>query len=209
MEFIQVKIKSRIKNPYLLEGKRKEISEAAYPVFVNKGFKGTRVEDVANALKIDKRNLYNYIGAKEDLLFLVFCYFLPMFSKRIIQSTLNITNPVEKLKAAIIENFKITEEYQDFVLLITRELRYLKKSLISEVLHLSRQNFLIYEEILNEGKGKGIFVFDNAKILSFAIVSMIHMRANSRWELNRFTLQESVDQVLSFVLRGIIKVNHP
>ena len=48
--------------------KRPEILKAAAKVFRIKGYHATRIQDIADALGMQKGSLYYYISTKEDLL---------------------------------------------------------------------------------------------------------------------------------------------
>ena len=50
------------------DNKRAEILKAAARVFRLKGYHATRIQDIADALGMQKGSLYYYISTKEDLL---------------------------------------------------------------------------------------------------------------------------------------------
>ena len=203
----KVDIQSKIRNPLLIEAKRREIAKASYQVFTKKGFRNSTVDEIASLMNIDKRNLYNYIGKKEDLLYLVFCHFLPFFHQQILTAIRNISDPMGKLRIAILENLNLTNEYQDFFMLVTRELRYLPPDLIQHVLNMLRELFGIYESILEEGVALHQFNIKNSRIAAFSIIAMIHMRATSRWELKKYSLEEIAEQINAIIFGGLLNKN--
>lgn len=47
--------------------RRAEIVKAAGEVFKRKGYRGTRITDIAEALNLDRASVYYYVGSKEEL----------------------------------------------------------------------------------------------------------------------------------------------
>ena len=198
-------IPSSIKNLELLETRRNEIANAAYELFSQNGFMNTSVEEVANALGIDKRTLYNYIEKKEDLLYLVFCHFLPLVTQAVTEKIKQVEDPEEKLKIAILTDLDCTAKLQNFVMLVSRELRYLDKDSIQSTLELIKNNFQVFENILGEGIDRGVFKPCNPSIVTYLIKAQIHMLATYRWGLKKFSLDETADQIIRTLFCGIRK----
>ena len=65
------KIETIIKDPVLIEKKRKIIIKAANKLFVKKGFHKTSISEIAKESGLTTGTLYNYIRQKEDILFLL------------------------------------------------------------------------------------------------------------------------------------------
>jgi len=196
-------IASNIKNMELLKSRRNDIAEAGYKLFSKSGFMGTSVEEVAKFLNVDKRTLYNYLEKKEDLLYVVFCRYLPIFTEEVSAKINQISDPREKLKTAIKADLELTSEYENFVMLVSRELRYLDEESIQSTLELIKKNYQIFENILKEGIESGVFKPHNPTIVTFAIKAQIHMIATYRWGLRDFSFKEIASQIIDNVLGGI------
>jgi len=200
----QIEVRTKIKNPLLVNAMRQSIAQACYAVFLKKGFNNTSVDEIASFMNVDKRNLYNYIGRKEDLLYLTFCHYLPLFAERIRTSMKNLNHPVEKLRAALLQNLDLTDEFPGFYTLVGRELRYLNRSYISHVLGLIRTLYEIYQKILEEGIALSLFRKCDPKIVSFAMMSMIYTKATNRWELDSYSNEAFADETFSLMVNGIL-----
>jgi AcrR family transcriptional regulator len=188
-----------------LESRRNEIANAAYQLFSKKGFKDTSVEEVANFLGIDKRTLYNYIEKKEDLLYLVFRHYLPIVSQAVTEKISQVDDLKEKLRIAIITDLECTSKLQNFVMLVSRELRYLDKDSIQSTLNLIKNNFRIFENIVREGVHRGVFKPCNPSIVTYLIKAQIHMLATYRWGLKNFGLDEITNHIIETLFCGIAK----
>jgi AcrR family transcriptional regulator len=91
------------------------------------GFPRMKVESVARRAGIDKRTLYDYIQRKEDLLLLVFRYYLPQILHEVREARDQKTDPMEQIAAMLRTHARIVTESPHFVLFLYRELPYLAK----------------------------------------------------------------------------------
>ena len=64
-------IETQVKNPQLVERRRREIVDAAVPLFIQKGFHKTTTREIAAATGFSIGLLYEYVRSKEDVLYLV------------------------------------------------------------------------------------------------------------------------------------------
>ncbi|MDP3286549.1 MAG: TetR/AcrR family transcriptional regulator, partial [Desulfobacterales bacterium] len=64
-------IPTQVKNPDLVEKRRRQIAEAAVKLFIEKGFHKTSTRQIAKAAGVSIGSLYEYIASKEDILYLV------------------------------------------------------------------------------------------------------------------------------------------
>ncbi len=62
------KIKTKIKNPDLVEKRRNQISQAALALFREKGFHATSMRTICQKAKVNLGSFYDYFGSKEDIL---------------------------------------------------------------------------------------------------------------------------------------------
>ena len=62
---------TQIKDLDLIERRRKEIVNAAVPLFIGKGFHKTTTRQISKAAKFSIGALYEYVTSKEDVLYLV------------------------------------------------------------------------------------------------------------------------------------------
>src|SRR5439155_20990965 len=52
-----------------LSGRRRDVTREAAKLFAQKGYHGTSIGDIAEALGVQKGTLYSHIASKEDLLY--------------------------------------------------------------------------------------------------------------------------------------------
>jgi len=68
-------IPTLVKDPDLVDRRRRQITDAAVRRFIEKGFNKTTTRQIARAAKISIGSLYEYFTCKEDILYLV-CDFI-------------------------------------------------------------------------------------------------------------------------------------
>jgi len=68
-------IPTQVKDPDLVERRRRQIADAAVRLFIEKGFHKTTTRQIARTAEISIGSLYEYFTCKEDILYLV-CDFI-------------------------------------------------------------------------------------------------------------------------------------
>lgn len=64
-------VPTQVKNPDLVTQRRRQIIEAAVPLFVANGFHKTTTRQIAKAAGFSVGSMYEYVNSKEDILYLV------------------------------------------------------------------------------------------------------------------------------------------
>ena len=64
-------IPTQIKNPELVDRRRRQIAESAVKLFIKNGFHKTTTRQIAQATGFSIGSLYVYVASKEDVLYLV------------------------------------------------------------------------------------------------------------------------------------------
>lgn len=62
------KIKTNIKNPDLVEKRRRQISKVAAELFRTRGYHATSMRTICQKAKVNQGSFYDYFGSKEDIL---------------------------------------------------------------------------------------------------------------------------------------------
>ena len=95
------------------EKSREKILRTALELFSQKGYKGTSINDIANAAGISKGLAYNYFKNKQQILEAVFQILITEFNKLII-ATEKTDDPYEKIKILISTTFTQLEKEEKF-----------------------------------------------------------------------------------------------
>src|SRR5919108_3795098 len=105
--------------------RRRELSRQAARLFAEKGYHGTSIGDLAEAMGIQKGSLYAHITGKEDLLYETMREGADAFHAALdaIPERLPAT---EKIRLALRAHLRVVAEQPDVATVFVREWRYLE-----------------------------------------------------------------------------------
>jgi TetR/AcrR family transcriptional regulator, cholesterol catabolism regulator len=108
-----------------VSARRAELTRAAARLFAQKGYHGTSVGDLAEALGLQKGSLYTHIDSKADLLWEVCREGAEAFHAAL--DALPEDGPVlERIRAALRAHLRVVAEQLDIATVFVREWRYLE-----------------------------------------------------------------------------------
>jgi AcrR family transcriptional regulator len=108
-----------------MPGRRTELTRAAARLFAEKGYHGTSVGDLAEALGVQKGSLYAHIESKADLLWEVAREGAEAVP-RALDAVPDEGPIVERIRAALRGHLRVVAEQLDIATVFTREWRYLE-----------------------------------------------------------------------------------
>src|SRR6266508_2504578 len=137
-----------------ISARRSELTREAAKRFAQKGYHGTSIGDIADALGVQKGSLYSHIASKEDLLYETMREGATAFHSALdaIPDDLPAT---EKIRLALRGHLRVVAEQLDVATVFVREWRYLEGERRDEILAERRR----YEErvraLFKEGRELG------------------------------------------------------
>ena len=118
-------IPTQIKNPELVDRRRRQIAESAVKLFIKNGFHKTTTRQIAQSTGFSIGSLYEYVASKEDVLYLV-CDSIHAEVERLVADTMAKAGGGRNTLAQVIrEYFHVCNRMSDFILLIYQETRSL------------------------------------------------------------------------------------
>ncbi len=198
-------VKTKIKNPKLVDLRRRQIIDGAIRVFTEKGFHSATVREIADAAELTMGSLYNYIRSKEDIVYIVYDYITKILKEEVIDALVGIRDPKERLKAALRQNLNKIYEHQDVVMFIYKASTFLDRESLHEVLARETEYIELFENLLRD-YFKGMEVDETRLRLAADLLTYLPVIVTfRRWSLRRRF--ESMDIVMKgihdFVLHGI------
>ncbi len=121
-------IPTTVKNLELVEKKREQIVLAAIKLFAKKGFHRTTLRDLAEEAGLSQGNIYDYVGSKEDIFFLIHQFAASSAMQAIKNASEQVSDPLEKLRRTIRAEFDTMDKLADAIMLIYQEGHILKKT---------------------------------------------------------------------------------
>jgi len=107
-----------------LSTRRTELTREAARLFAEKGYHGTSIGDLAEAMGVQKASLYHHIESKADLLWEVARDGADAFHAAL-DAVPDTLRPVEKIRAALRAHLRVVAEQLDIATVFVREWRYL------------------------------------------------------------------------------------
>src|SRR3954464_7956466 len=105
-----------VKDERLVEKRRDQMIKGAVSLFKEKGFHRTTTREIAKAAGFSIGTLYEYIGSKEDVLYLVVDYIYEEFQENLQKEIGQSKGTLEDLKRAIAYFYRLMDGMQDEVL---------------------------------------------------------------------------------------------
>ena len=153
---------------------RKRVFDTAARLFAVKGYDGTSIRDLAQALGMQKSSLYHYFESKEDLLYQLVGEFMDealVYTESLHQEPLP---PLEKLSAFIkyYTAFYAAEPYR--LTILVNELDSLDPQRRKEVVDKERRYVRAIKAILDELQRAGLMRDISPSVAVFAFFGMVH-----------------------------------
>jgi 3-oxoacyl-[acyl-carrier protein] reductase len=198
-------IPTTIKSKELVEKRREQIALAAISLFSKKGFFKSTLKELAEEAGISHGNIYDYIGTKEDIFYLLHKYIDKLAIDALHRSVKNIDDPLERLRRMVRTEFNLMYEWADAILLIYQEGHVLNKTLLKKMLQRETTHMRLYESALEEAIQRKHIRECNVRAISHLIKSMVDTWVLKRWDLrDKLTQLEMEKSILDLVFYGLI-----
>jgi len=200
---LKTPVPTRIKDGELIDEKRRRIVKGALSVFKDKGYYKTTVRDITKISQISMGCLYDYIGSKEDILYLFFESFLATLKEKAL--TNNAGTPREKLRRAYKALLEACFSLEDEVLFGWTEAKNMKRQHLKEALKLEMDLINYFKNILEEIKGEfKISIADTNMAANFLVYSAM-FGVLRRWALNpQYSKEEIIDYLLNSQIEPLL-----
>jgi TetR/AcrR family transcriptional regulator, cholesterol catabolism regulator len=134
--------------------RRTELTREAAKLFAQKGYHGTSIGDLAEALGVQKASLYSHIASKEDLLYETLMDGAAAFHAAL-DGIPDDLPPVDKVRAALRGHLRVVAEQLDVATVFVQEWRYLEGGRRDEFVAERRRYEERIRELLREGRDLG------------------------------------------------------
>ena len=137
-----------------MSARRTELTRAAARLFAEKGYHGTSIGDLAQALGVQKGSLYAHIESKADLLWEVAREGAAAFHAAL--DTVPDEGPVvDRIRAALRAHLRVVTEQLDVATVFVREWRYLQGERREEFVAERRRYEERFRALFREGRELG------------------------------------------------------
>lgn len=175
--------------------KQAEIVAAAVRLFQQKGYHATSMQDIADAVGLQKGSLYHYISSKEDLLVEIFNDALAQYNARL-SEIVALNLPVRsRLERAIRYHVEGIAENLGVLTIFLRESYALTPEQQAKVAEGTARYNRMFEELLSEGVRTGEIRDLDPKLVTRTILGA----ANWFYRWYRPEGRMSLDEIVSFM----------
>lgn len=201
-----IDIPTQVKDPELVDRRRRQITAAAVQLFVDKGFHKTTTRQIAGAAGFSIGSLYEYFASKEDILYMV-CESIHAEVERGVTAAMSQADGGRDALAKIIhEYFMVCHRMSDFILLIYQETQSLppqwQKRVLENELRITGlfvealAGIVDSDDLINLGE-------NNLELAAHNIVILGHMWTFRRWYLARQYSIEDYIQLQTDIIFGM------
>lgn len=135
--------------------KQAEIVQAAISLFQQKGYHATSMQDIADAVKLQKGSLYHYISGKEDLLVVIIHDALSQYNARLAEIRALDLPARQRLELAVAAHLKGIAENLGMLTIFLRESYALNPEQQRSIEAESDRYNRMFEELFAEGVRTG------------------------------------------------------
>lgn len=183
---------------------RSDIIQAAAQIFRHKGYHATSMQDIADAVQLQKGSLYHHVTSKQEILFTILEQALDTLIADMRPVIVADLTPEEKLRLAMqVYMGRLTED-ADLSTVLLLEYRSLENRLRTR--HIARRDRFegLWRKIIQEGVDKGIFRSVDVAVVAFAIIGVQNWMITWYREGGRLTSLEIADHFSDLFLRGLM-----
>jgi AcrR family transcriptional regulator len=198
-------VATQIKNKELVKERRRQIVDAAVPLFIERGYHKTTTRALAQATGLSIGSMYEYITTKDDVLYLV-CMAIHAEVEHGVKEALGRPLEVQAALAEVIrEYFLVCDRMSDHLLLMYQVTHFLPPKWQRKVLEAELRITDIFIQAIVELKERGPLAGldeDTINMMGHNISVLGHTWAFRRWYFRKqFTIEQYIDQQTEFIMR--------
>jgi AcrR family transcriptional regulator len=197
-------IPTQVKDPDLVNRRRRQIADAAVQLFIDKGFHKTTTRQIARAAGFSIGSLYEYFASKEDILYMV-CEAIHAEVERGVTAAMSQAKGGRDALVKIIhEYFMVCHQMSDFILLIYQETQSLPSQWQKRVLENElRITGLFVKSMARIAKTGDLINLkeNNLELAAHNIVVLGHMWTFRRWYLaHHYSIEDYIKLQTGIIL---------
>jgi len=184
---------------------RESILEAAAQVFRQKGFHGTSMQDIAEAVNLQKASLYHHVSSKQEILLALLDRALELLLERISTISDQPLPADQKLRQMIRTYLQILAENTDLSAVLLFEHRSLERK--QHARHVpNRDKFeALWRDVLAEGVASRLFQCDDPALSARAVLGIMNWTITWYRQNGGLTIEQIADQYSNLLLNGLLK----
>lgn len=183
---------------------RDEILKASAHIFSQQGFHAASMQDIAEAVSLQKASLYHHFPSKQDILVALLDRALDIIIERLEEVVSKPLNPEDKLRQAMTTYLISLAENQDLASVLLLEHRSLEPEFRSH--HIPRRDRFehIWRDLVSEGKDAGVFKCAQPSLAGRALLGVMNWTVTWYRRDGAMPIAEIADQFTDMFLHGLL-----
>jgi len=184
---------------------KRRIFECAMKLFAEKGYDATSVEEITAVSGIAKGTLYYHFEKKEDILNMLLEEGMKLLSNSIEIKIKDCKTSIDKIKAVILVQVKVTVKYENFINLVLSQI-WGKEEKNIKCRKCVFKYIKILEKIIEEGIANGEFYDGNVQALASGVFGVTCSSLIYRMNIGeQMTVEQVYNGFVNTVVRGLSK----
>jgi AcrR family transcriptional regulator len=183
---------------------REEILNAAAQVFSQKGFHAASMQDIAEAVNLQKGSLYHHVTSKQEILALLLDQALDLLIERMEAVSVQPLPTAVKLRLAIADYLTTILEKKELSAVLLLEHRSLDPELAARH-NLGRDRFEgLWRQLVRQGMQEGVFTCLDPVMTVMAIMGAINWTITWYRPDGPLTPAQIAEQFADLILSGLL-----
>ena len=183
---------------------KEQVIKAAIDLFSTRGFNGTSIRAIANAMGMSISNIYHYFVNKEGLMLAI----LEQSSKRLLETLRQVSekemDPLDRLKLLIESHVRLSEVFRKESRIFFIDEDHLSPEGNEKNRHNQREILNIYLKELQTLKDFGYLGSRNLPVLAFNILGVINWQLKWYRPGGALTMDDVCKEIVWFVMHGLL-----
>ena len=186
---------------------RADIVQAAAQIFRQKGYHATSMQEIADAVHLQKASLYHHVESKQDILLEILDHALDRLTADISGVIDSDLSPTLKLRLAMRAYTAMLTEDRDLASVLLLEYRGLDAKLRAR--HIARRDRVdqLWRRLVQEGMDAGEFRTVDPVMTSFALLGVQNWMITWFHEDGRLTAAQAAEGFADLFLKGLLAGN--
>jgi AcrR family transcriptional regulator len=190
---------------------KEKLIEVALDLFATKGFKGTSIRNIANAMDMSISNIYHYFGNKEGLVLAI----LERSAKDLVDTLREVsesemeTDPLIRICRLIDSHIRISFQHKNESKIFFLD----KEDLAAEGHEINRriqvEVLRIYEKEIRALENAGYVKCRSTKVMAFNVLALINWVMRWYREDGALSQEEIIEEITLFAMHGLLGPGAP
>ena len=181
------------------------VYRAAAELMVKRGFGGTSISDIAQAVGMTKAGLYHHISGKQDMLYQIFNHAMDELERIVTAPVRLIEDPEERLRQLMRLQIQGQVQHGLAFTLLFSEINHLVPAQQEEIRGRIRKHHALIRETLRELAENGQLRNLDVNIATMHIMNA--MTGVARWKHNDFASEEEhlIRETVAYTMAALLK----